>query len=409
MCSKFNIQLSLIKETVNSVGDIKGATEFFYGHVMSKFHNVFNLYRLTIELTNLCNVNCSHCKYSISNSKNSKNAKSLGFKAINHCLDFVKRKNIEELFLTGGGEPTLNMDMVNFIVNNSTCKSIVLATSGHWSVAKDEFDLFFKTIVDSVKKAKYLSRFVLRLSVDDFHSKKIPLLNICAAIKRFVKYKNKNQNFPIKIEIRSLLSNDRSVSDLSKLLNGRLVKLSNFQEKLILNGGEVILVTRKTLVLDTHIRVANTKYMDFSGGVDVAKEAYGSLWPCVYGGGMNLGIRPDGEVYLYGANTKSFGNVNTSPIEPILKEISSDLINQKCITDGVMEVFRLALKFRPELESIPENVNDLGGLIPRILQEKGLELFLNIALLNEKAVAGQIGKESVYSALDQINRYFCEQ
>jgi MoaA/NifB/PqqE/SkfB family radical SAM enzyme len=355
-------------------------------------------HRLTVELTQYCPVGCEHCKYATPLPLPGNELLPtlyLSAHAIQSCLDFTWRQRVPLLFISGGGEPTLHWDYVFALTSQAYCHEIVLATAGQWAQHDQETDQFIAQIRQSLAKRARPATFVLRLSVDDFHQKNVDIHNIARIIHRVKDFQHEDSQ--IRVEIRSLLSEDEAVAELAACLGVELQLVDADHEILRWPDGYQVNVIRKVLLFDGKFRNkqehVDLKFVCFDTGRAVSNKTYGSKWPSIYKDGINLGIRPSGRLYIYGANPASFGTIYQKSIEAITDELCRDLINRACLDGKHIHVWEIAQHFDPAVRQVPDRYNGLSLLVPKSVEKFSTRLYTSLALLVEEIDAGTVPVE----------------
>jgi hypothetical protein len=371
--------------------------------------SAFGYQRLTLEITNYCVVGCLHCRYSTplppkSGQKAPQNY--LSQEALHQCAEFTHRQAIPSLYITGGGEPTHEWENVLFLIENSYSSDIVLATAAQWATTEREIHAALNDLLSAIQRRKTFCRLTLRISVDDYHSKSVPIQQIVSLIKVVKSLHEHDGDFPIQIKLRSLLSDDSSVKNVADLLSGKLISQSADCEILELSDGYQIEVIRKSLVFIGRLKqpknLLSKNYVRFSEGADIARQSYDPLWPAMYAGGLNLGIRPNGEVYLYGTNPRFFGTIYERKLEEIVHSICRDIICRACLRGGYINIWQIAKDYDEMLSDLPDYLNDLGQLVPKSLSSCNVRLYVTLQLLKENVDKGFVSSELVRSFLEDL-------
>lgn len=115
---------------------------------------VFN--GITFEVTRRCNMRCPHCLRGEAQNKD------LDFKYIDIFLYRLRGRYIREVFFTGG-EPSLNLDAIKYIIEKVKEYNIVVQCFDLVTNGKDLSDEF----VDYVNS---MDNFIVYVSIDDYHN-----------------------------------------------------------------------------------------------------------------------------------------------------------------------------------------------------------------------------------------------
>lgn len=154
--------------------------------------NKLTFENLTIELTRKCNMKCAHCL------RGDAQDVDIDYKYIDELLD--QTEVIGHLTITGG-EPTLNLDALEYILNGLCKRGIPLLEFGlitNGLIYSERFiDLikWCKQIIDvscsncfingeEYQPQRYLSRCDIGISLDRYHEKMIFVWKTIKSIKR---------------------------------------------------------------------------------------------------------------------------------------------------------------------------------------------------------------------------------
>lgn len=201
-----------------------------------------NSKKLVLIPTRYCNFSCDHCGVKLS-----KNKDYISLSKVKKILKIAKLQRYEELFITGGGEPTINWDKLIKILRLAKKYGLdtTLITNGSFSL-KDEGGRLRELRCVGLKNIKF--------SVDLFHLEFIPYRLLLKEIRCALRLKmnvylgmyfsKKNQGDTLKILKR--IAGD---------LDGKLIKIP----PLLDNSSKYVLLTKHGLVSVTFGRVERTE------------------------------------------------------------------------------------------------------------------------------------------------------
>lgn len=112
-----------------------GVSPCFFG-----INNDSNIFEVSYELTNKCNLRCLHCL----NSSGNEDPAALPTEKIFQLIDDLKKINVTKMYLTGG-EPSLHPDF-NAIVNYIKSKDIEIALASNGMDIADKISIIKETI-----------------------------------------------------------------------------------------------------------------------------------------------------------------------------------------------------------------------------------------------------------------------
>lgn len=189
--------------------------------VSKKYKDKASLY---VSLTDRCPVGCDGCFFASQMLK--KNPDNTFTKErLKKLFAFTKKANIRTLTISGGGEPFLEMDAILEIIKKASCDELIIITSGFWAKnktkAKKDIDLIYRTLEETNKiraaNGKEALKIGMRLSVDDFHSKKVSFKSYENILNIFVEdYFDLNNKKEFYFFIRSVIGDET----VDKFLSG---------------------------------------------------------------------------------------------------------------------------------------------------------------------------------------------
>lgn len=144
-------------------------------------------------------------------------------KGIEKLIEFVNASNSGYLMLSGGGDPMLDSSKVCRLIEKVDTNRIVIVTSGFWANDYEKAkEIIFKLhAAYNKREASKKCELVLRLSIDEFHTKALKgyqafyhIINI------FHDYFKDDENFKLMIHT---IKDDKSVDEISKKLNAEIL------------------------------------------------------------------------------------------------------------------------------------------------------------------------------------------
>ena len=293
--------------------------------------------RLTLEITKYCSVGCSHCKYNAPLPHKSRKNHRLFFskEAVNSCVKYLNEHSVESLVLTGGGEPTHELESLSTLSAETKVKFVSIYTAGNWG-SEHDFGGVFNILERSIKSSRPKKKIEIRLSADDFHRIKIghePYLRIIQKWQQ--EHASSNR---ILMRIRTIRGHDEIVDRIAQELGARLDSLSESRRILITPDGTQIEIDSFNLIPMGRINFKHEGMLPDKNvweNLELIRDMNGVDWPVKYGGGLNIGVRPSGKVYLYGSSPESFGKVQDEPLADIIKRITSEPISIVLVRYGL--------------------------------------------------------------------------
>ena len=148
--------------------------------------------RLTMEITKYCDVGCSFCKYSAApqSGKLKRPDFYLGKASVQECIDFTLKHGVKHLLITGGGEPTHELETLFGILASASCQSFSIYTAGQWGTTEELSAQWLLDLNARLTDRSPTPDLLLRLSVDDFHEEKLSLAPIANIIRAYREHLN---------------------------------------------------------------------------------------------------------------------------------------------------------------------------------------------------------------------------
>lgn len=157
-----------------------------------------------------CPVGCDFCFFKSPALTEKSPATAITPEGIERQIQFLNDGNIQQLFISGGGEPMLKKREVNRLIQGASVGEVIIITSSHWSQTEDGTT---KTLADLRKSSDENPRkpvVTVRLSLDRFHYEKLSKGNGFRYAKNLInefaqKYKDDQQ---LKLKIHTMNGDD---------------------------------------------------------------------------------------------------------------------------------------------------------------------------------------------------------
>lgn len=354
--------------------------------------------RLTVELTKYCSVGCSFCKYNAPLPRLSEKRPSLylGREAIDACLRYVEAQAVEEVVLTGGGEPTHELETVLRIVEEGTASLFSLYTAGQWGATKDETIATLCALQTAVSRRSRPAHVRIRLSLDRFHQEKIglqPALNIIAALTDFPdQYPN------VCITVRTVIGHDQPIAELAGALGARIEIVDQHLRRLVMPSGTIDVLALNLIPTGRYNSRTEGQpdLADFRTTLSGLQSHLGAGWPLIYADGLNIGVRPTGKVYLYGATAEDQGRIPQVALATAVERIARDPISHALRLKGIVSFFDALASCEEEIVTRTAAHHEPSLLIPKFCEDSR-------SLLLAKILALILISESVDGAPEVLN------
>jgi len=182
---------------------------------------------ITVWLTKLCPADCKHC-FSKSNMHMESGLKEkyhFSDYGIQQLIKFINDSNNSYVMMSGGGEPMVHKKAVNEIVRNAKTERIVIVTNGIWARDCENAEMTIKELYNNYKARNDSAEVIIRLSVDEFHSKSLGNDLIVNVINVFKRNYFKEKNFRLLIHT---MKNDLTLATIAKdIPNCELITLDD--------------------------------------------------------------------------------------------------------------------------------------------------------------------------------------
>jgi len=347
---------------------------------------LFQPTKLTIEVTDRCNVGCTFCMY-LSGSK-----RRVGYKlnteyllddAIDKCIEFSKKHRFQHLTITGGGEPILAIERVLRLIREFESDRIIINTSGYWGISETSVKNVINKICKVIEKRSSFSKIAIRLSVDEFHQVKVPISSLITIVNFMTHNYNTNKIKRVDVLFRSNLSDDPTINQLLNEIRAKICKMERNELNIILNNGYQTRIIYYPILFSGGMALLKSSYqrrfMPFYKFMKIVADPDGGFRPFLYENGLNLTLKSDGILVQYCGNPKLSVNLINSNFEEIIQYISKDIITRCAIILGLNRILIIANRFDNRMAKICEESNNYADIIPAILSsDLSREIIQNI-------------------------------
>lgn len=169
-----------------------------------------------VFLTRFCPVSCDFCFFK-SLPQNIKKTEKDAFNEIgmNNLIGFINKANLAYLLVSGGGDPFAEFENVLRLLKETNVNKVVLVTSGFWAINKQKAKNYLNKIFENIKDKEV----ILRLSYDEYHTKKLSLDIIYNILNLFENNFYNNKNFKFRVHT---MIDDPSIKDFLKHISNRI-------------------------------------------------------------------------------------------------------------------------------------------------------------------------------------------
>lgn len=317
---------------------------------------------LYFDITNVCKVGCEFCMYK---KERKKPEMSLHLNRISseNIHRLINHPGTDCIFISGEGEPFSNEFTLKQILNLSKGgKKFQIVTNGLWE--KSSVPERFHELNRIAQKND--DQYTVRLSIDSYHSHKIGL----ECYKQFFDFiESSSDEVPnVSLAIRGLVEDKSYIRKLiSKIIlklkiNHELREISILEDELSIKN-TTIHINYKNLVNPYILGRCNPfKLGDYIIAIEKkCKKTFtlGNLNTIKGNKGLNLTIKPDGDIFFYGAEIHPYGNVFTDRlgIKRFTKIVNENPLIKTLYTFPFYDLIN-KLRKNPELSNRIDEINN---------------------------------------------------
>lgn len=269
---------------------------------------------LYIDITQICGVGCDFCMYA--DKHQSGISMQLSDCAKDNLASLINADSVKRISVSGEGEPLNNFRVFHEILKLSNGgKAFEFITSGFFR--HDKLENFYEKTNSIVSINGDTCN--IRLSADHHHIDKILHRPHGFSIHYLLDKKPDSLTFSFRsIDIDRAFTQDYLVSELERWGLSANIVPGNVLEDIIVIEGEGFHIDYKNLVHPSSKTPAG--YLDLQGYIHAIEEkvgkrfTLGSLNKLPQVNGMDVTVKPNGDVFLYGVETESLGNVHKDKI-----------------------------------------------------------------------------------------------
>jgi len=290
---------------------------------------------LYIDITQFCGIGCKFCMYT---ENHKKSHLKLSTKASKNLSDLINHPQVKRISVSGEGEPLNNIKLFYEILKLSKGNNkFEFITSGYFeykklSVVLDNIDEIVSSKGDECN---------IRLSSDSHHIPQLKHLPHGRCIDDFVKHKYDNLSLSFRsIDPDKEFTRNYLMSQSIEMGYKSKITQINALEDVISIDGIDFRVDYKNLVKPNDMY---DNYLSMWEYIDCIEEKVGK--PFTLGSlnkdenGLDVTIKPNGDVYLYGLEFQILGNIHEDIIsyDYIKNEIAANPIMKKMYSEPFRE------------------------------------------------------------------------
>lgn len=323
---------------------------------------------LYIDVTNQCNLNCNFCMYKIERKSTPLNLE-LNYSSKKNISKIINDPTTERLILSGEGEPFNNLKaIIDILYLSGGNKRIQIITNGLWILSKKS-----DKIISQLNKLSILKKdkYQIRISCDSFHIKKIGESNYKKIIEKIINGIKDNEK--IDICFRSIIEEKNEILKtfknrfISKEYNVSFNNISNLETDIVLDNYIKLNIIFKNMINIDNVNGINT----FDSYIDSLENIYNKPFTLGHlkkgANGMDITIKPNGDLFYYGAEIYPFFNISIDNIniKKLTQTIENNIILYSVYTKPFKNIVTCLKKYEP-FEKLILSTNNPYWIIKKI-------------------------------------------
>lgn len=270
---------------------------------------------LYVDITQICGIGCRFCMYA--DKHGSGVNMKLTDRAKENMRNMINGNGLKRISVSGEGEPLNNIETFKEILHLSNGgRSFEFITSGFLPHEK-LFEFYEETNRILIEHGDTCN---IRLSSDSYHIEKIKHKPHGASIRYLLERQPEAISFSFRsVDTDKVFTRNYLVSELARYgLSARIEAINVLEDRLITTGGKVFNIDYKNLVNPPS--PLTDDYLDLQSYIKAIEEKTGKVFtlgslnskPLV--NGMDITIKPNGDVFFYGIENFLTGNINIDDV-----------------------------------------------------------------------------------------------
>lgn len=295
-----------------------------------------------IDITQVCGIGCTFCMYADRHS--GRQALRLDDVARDNLARLINGPGIKRVSISGEGEPLNNVPALQEIIGLARgAVRFEFITSGF--LPKHKLIAVYGDI--ERRLASSGSTCNIRLSSDSYHIEKIKHRPHACSVAYLLESKPRNLTLSFRsIDIDRVFTRDYLTQEMQSIgLDSRIEAVSGLRDRIVLPG-LALDIDYKNLVDPTDDTPVG--YLDLDAYIaeierSVGKDfTLGSLNRAPMPNGMDITVKPNGDVHFYGAENILLGNIHSDvlSLELLAERLRSEPFLRALHTIPLREIFR---------------------------------------------------------------------
>lgn len=335
---------------------------------------------LYIDITQICGIGCTFCMYSDKHKVNV--SMDLTEKAKKNIKNLLNSSSLKRVSISGEGEPLNNIKNFKEILNLSKGDiSFEFITSGF--IPHEKLAAFYDDINGITIKNNDTCN--IRLSSDSYHIAKIKHKPHGFSIKYLLEKNPNNISFSFRsIDTDKKFTRSYLLSELERLdIKGRIEIVNTLEDKLFV-GNKEFNIDYKNLV-NPHLLIG--EYLNLESYIKAIEEKTGKVFTLgsinkkPLNNGMDITIKPNGDIFFYGIENIRLGNIHSDDVtlDLLSEKLKSNHFFRTLYTTPFIEIID-QLSTNPDVKKIIEKTNNPYWIIKEIFNYDKDFLYKIIAL-----------------------------
>lgn len=372
--------------------------------------------------TKYCPVGCEHCMFSSPDLKHVDKSMILNNEALEKFIQISHDTQLQALVVSGGGEPMLEMEIIERLIEQAHYSYFEVITGAHWTVREDLIHQHLSRLQQSITKRKrqgHTFEFNLRVSIDRFHQSVIDITHIANLVK--ILYGDKHlptdtQQYPdITLFLRTtLVEGDDTPEQLALALNGSISGMDDFIRTITFPENDEGHELNNLMVFYMDMRfIGNAiskegvspsvsfqdyyeRYAKKEGDVRLGMSYIRPYSDAAATKGLNVTVLYDGRVIPYGgAPDVVYSLYSAEDYDHYVTRLFQDVLSFTLLTKGIRHVQEVAEEIDPELAVRIKRKNWLASVVDESLATRGLRNYVSVRLLQKMLEDGEVLAEQL--------------
>jgi hypothetical protein len=324
-----------------------------------------------IDITQVCGIGCRFCMYADRHA--GRQALRLGDRGRENLAALINGSGIKRVSISGEGEPLNNIPTLLEIIGLARSKvRFEFITSGFLPQQKliELYGQIERRLASSGSNCN------IRLSSDSYHIEKIKHRPHAPSVAYLLETTPDNLTLSFRsIDIDREFTRSYLTQELSAIgLDTRIEPVSGLRDRMLLPGLSMD-IDYKNLVDPADD--TPTGYLDLDAYIaeierSVGKRfTLGSLNPAPMANGMDITVKPNGDVHFYGAENILLGNIHSEPLslDLLAEKLDSEPFLRTLHTVPISDIFE-KLSVDEEVAKLIKHANNPYWVFKRLVKDR---------------------------------------